>query len=150
MATLAIKRGDTRKWQLAFFNAAGNPQSLSGATIWWTVRTSVPADPAADLPDAEATIKAWWQHNGASVVTSGVVGPDGAVGGSFDAPSGVATGEMRLTLLPSLTTKLASPAGGQMRYDVQVSFAGVATDVQTWDEGTVTLSPDITRRTSVP
>jgi hypothetical protein len=150
MATLAIKRGDTRKWTLAFFMASGDPQTLSGATVWWTVRPSVPADPAYDLPDAEATIKAWWQHNGASVVTSGVTGPDGQPGGSFTAPSGVATGELLLTLLPSLTTKLsASPAGGgQFRYDVQISWS--ATEIATWDEGSVQISPDVTRRVTVP
>jgi hypothetical protein len=94
-------------------------------------------------------IKAWWQHNGASVVTSGVTGPDGSAGGTFVA-DGIGTGQMTLRLLPHLTTALPlQPAGGgQYRYDVQLAWT--PDEVHTFDEGTVTVSPDVTRRTSMP
>lgn len=148
MASLSIRRGDTRVWTLAFRNFAGAPQSLSGLTIWWSVKPSAPALPGDDLTDATAIMKAWWQHSGGSVVSSGVTGPDGASGGSFVSAS-PASGQMTLTLLPRLTTSLPTPAGGATwKYDIQIQFA--ADDLRTWDEGSVGLVPDITRRVTVP
>jgi len=150
MAQLAVRRGDTRVWTLLFRKADGSLQPLNGLTVWWTVRPFVPADPDHDLPDAEGVIRAWWEHDGAGVTSSGVVGPDGQAGGSFvvAAPE---TGQATVTLLPRLTTQLASvpPGGtGSWRYDVQLMWH--PDDVRTWDDGTLKVEADVTRRETVP
>lgn len=150
MAQLEVRRGDTRVWRLQFLDTLENPVSLSGATVWWTVRPAIPANPGDDPADAEAIIRGWWEHNGASVVSSGVVGPDGQAGGLFDAPA-IAGGQMQITLYPRLTTQLptAPPGGtGIWRYDVQVLRS--PEEVHTWDDGTLKVTPDVTRRTVAP
>jgi hypothetical protein len=150
MAVITVTRGDTRVWNLLFRKADGSLQPLQGLTLWWTVRPAIPADPAHDLPDAEAIIRAWWQHSGAAVTGSGVVGPDGQPGGSFEVTSPDA-GQATITLLPRLTTQLATvpPGGsGSWRYDVQLMFA--PDDVRTWDDGSLKVEPDVTRRQTVP
>lgn len=151
MAVITVRRGDTRVWTLLFRKADGSLQSLVGLTVWWTVRPFVPSDPAEDLGDGEAIIRAWWQHSGAAVVSSGVTGPDGQPGGTFvvEAPD---TGQATITLLPRLTTQLAStpPGGaGNWRYDVQMEF-GSPDDVRTWDEGSLKVEADVTRRQTIP
>ena len=111
---------------------------MSGLTIWWSVKPNAPALPGDDLTDATAIMKAWWQHNGGSVVSSGVTGPDGSAGGSFVSAS-PASGQMTSrSELPRSTTAWPTPGGGSTwKYDVQIQFA--ADDLRTWDEGSVAL-----------
>jgi hypothetical protein len=150
MAQLTLRRGDTRSWDLRFEDTAGTPISLVGATVWWTVRPFVPSDPGYDRPDTDAVIHAWWVHNGNIAVDSGVTGPDGTPGGSVVAQD-AAGGILTITLLPALTTQLeAAPPGGTgpWRYDVQVMRGPDA--IRTYDDGTLTVKPDVTRRTTTP
>lgn len=149
MAQLDVTRGDTKEWELRFLDSDQNPVSISGATVWWTVRGAIPVPPTEDVADAEAIVRGWWQHNGASVVSAGLTGPDGQSGGLFEAidPS---LGTMRVKLYPRLTTQLpaSAPGGGAWHYDVQMSRS--AEDVHTWDAGTLKVALDATRRTTVP
>ena len=150
MAQLVLRRGDTRAWNLHVVDPTGAPVSLVGATVWWTVRPTVPADPRHDLPDAEAIVHAWLVHNGTIVTDSGVTAPDGTSGGTF-AATDAAGGVLALTLYPRLTTQLPSvPPGttGPWHYDVQVMRGADA--VRTYDDGTLRVLADVTRRTVVP
>jgi hypothetical protein len=151
MATLEVRRGDRRAWILSLRDPQGAPFPLANTTVWWTVRPNVPAAPGADPTDAEALIRAWWKNSGGATLTSGVVGPDGASGGTFLADD-VAQGVLNLVLLPRLTTQLpaAPPGGGQWQYDVQVEVGNNPDDVRTFDDGTLRVIADVTRRTSVP
>jgi hypothetical protein len=84
------------------------------------------------------------------VVSSGVTGPDGLPGGSLVAQDAVG-GILTLTLLPGLTGQLPlQPPGnaGAWRYDVQVERS--PDQVRTYDDGTLSVKADVTRRTSVP
>ena len=152
MAALSLRRGDRRTWTQQFLSPAGNPQNLNGWTVWWTLRPNVPGDPSYDLPDAEGVIKATWKHTGAAA-TSQVIGPDGRTDGGAYGALNVAQGQLQLDLYPALTTLLASAppgSGGQWRYDIQVQAGSDPKEIHTWDEGTLSVRPDVTRRTSTP
>src|SRR5262245_47112137 len=97
MANLSVRRGDTAVWQLAFTDNAGATQNLAGLTVWWTVKPVPPASAAADLDDASALVKAWWQHNGTAVVAAAVVDGSGTAAGNVVATD-VTGGVLELTL----------------------------------------------------
>lgn len=124
MAALALRSGDDESFLLAFVDAAGAPQNLTGWTVWVTVKTNKSG------PDSSAIWKFYWISGGASLGLQTV---------------NATLGTLRLPFAPADT---ADKDGKTYAYDVQVKTAG--NKIKTWDEGSITIAEDLTQGTTAP
>ena len=110
-------RGDTKKWSIAFEDAAGAPLDLSGCTVWFTAKPSI----SNVIDDADATIQHKIVIDGAGEITES----DGFVIGGIHPVSE----EVKTLATEGVLTQILSPAdstlisAGSYIYDVQIKIA---------------------------
>jgi hypothetical protein len=143
MAELTVRRGDDVHYLATFRDINGNVQDLSGATIFFTVKDSEPANPTDDLTDATAFLAYHWAHDGSTVTSS--------EGMRIPAGKTVGDGQLEVIFPRSLTTTWAKI---NKKYEVQITLPyadgeGGAVD-DTWDAGSLTTTLDLNRRRTTP
>jgi hypothetical protein len=135
---LEIQRGDDEEYTLTFTKTDESAQTLSGCTVWLTIKPRAVAFPASDDNDDTALVKLSWAHDGASVTASnGIALPAGGA---------VADGILEARIGHAVTSAMRGGLIG--RYDVQIKFPGSV--FKTWATGPVKVSLDVTERTTVP
>lgn len=123
MGTYAMKRGDTFKLPDIYAKTStGVTINLTGAKVWFTVKRAHAQFDTAAVHRADTT-------DGSGHVTIA------------DAASGRITAKM-----PAIATVGFADGKQGLVYDVQVKDS--AGDIFTVDEGTITVTPDVTRATS--
>jgi len=128
MTVLTMERGDTFTWTATI--GSPTPVDLTGYTLWFTIKSAVnltPPDPA----DANALVLNYWVSGGTS---AGITVATPA--------SGVAV----VTVVPTITMLFDARRG--YVFDLQMKDAAGATT--TIDQGTVTISDDVTQRLTTP
>lgn len=138
---LTIRRGDSTSFPVEIRTSAGAVYDLTSSTIWFTVKPAIDND----ATDALAPVKNYAVLNGSGAVTSssGI-----ALGGTRPSDGFTATtaahGTLTVTISSAQSTLLPV---GDCPYDVQVLSGST---VQTVATGTISVTADVTRRTTTP
>lgn len=132
MAAISLRRGDDDGYTIQIKERDGSNMNLSDKTIWLTVKPN-----RGGLADDSDAIFKWF-----IVISGGVVSSSNGL----ELVSAV-NGQIHLTIDREETKDKA--IGASWVYDIQIKD-GSSDKVYTWDEGTLTISSDITQREFTP